>query len=92
MLGCRTAVGGDVYTNKVGTFGVASVSQTSGHQPKDWAGRGYFFNTVGTHVFVLDFGGYVSEVVYGSVTIAAPYDDVAEVGCYSGTRVGPLVG
>ena len=28
-----------------------------------------FFNTVGTHVFILDFGGYVSEVVRGSGTM-----------------------
>ena len=46
----------------------ATVPTTSGHQPKDWAGRGYFLNTVGTHVSILDFGGYVSEVVRGSGT------------------------
>ena len=48
----------------------------AGDCPKDqraptqglWAGRGYFFNTVGTHVSILDFGGYVSEVVRGSGT------------------------
>ena len=28
-----------------------------------------FFNTVGTHVFILDFGSYVSEVVCGSGTM-----------------------
>ena len=44
----------------------ATVPKTSGHQPKDWAGRGLFFNTVGTHVSILDFGGFVSEVVRGS--------------------------
>ena len=29
-----------------------------------------FFNAVGNHVFILDFGGYVSEVVRGSGTMA----------------------
>ena len=46
--------------------------KTSGHQPKDWAGRGYFFDTVGPHVFILDIGGYVSEVARGSGIITAP--------------------
>ena len=42
-------------------------------------------------MFILDFGGLVSEVVCGSGTITAPYDDVAEVYCYSGIRAWALV-
>ena len=40
-----------------------------GDQPKNWTGRRFLFNTVGTYEFVLDFGGYVSEVVRGSGTM-----------------------
>ena len=43
--------------------------RNGGHQPKNWTGRCYFFNTVGTHVFILDFGSYVFEVVRGSGTM-----------------------
>ena len=33
----------------------------------------------------------MSEVARGSGTITAPYDDVAEVDRYSGTRAGPIL-
>ena len=69
----------------------ATDPKTSGHQPKDWAGRGYFLTLSAPHVFILDFGGYVSEVTRGSGIIAAPYDDVAEVDRYGGTRAGPIL-
>ena len=39
--------------------------RTAGTNPKNWTGRRFFFNTVGDHVFTLDFGGCVSEVVCG---------------------------
>ena len=42
-------------------------------------------------MFNLEFGGLVPEVVCGSGTITAPYDDVTEVYCYSGIRAWALV-
>ena len=43
-------------------------------------------------MFILDLGGYVSEVARGSGIITAPFDDVAEVDRYSGTRAGLFFG
>ena len=40
----------------------------AGTNPRTGEAADSFFNTVGTHVSILDFGGYVSEVVRGSGT------------------------
>ena len=70
--------------------------KTGGHLPQGRPTQGLdrprlFFNAVGSYVFILDFGGSVSEVVCGSGTIPAPHNDVAEVNCCSGTRAWALV-
>ena len=50
--------------------------ELAGDRPKKWRAPTreldrppLFFNTVGTHEFILDFGGYMSEVAHGSGTM-----------------------
>ena len=50
--------------NRVGNPSRATVPRNGGLQPKDW--QGLFSNNVGFQESILDFGGYVSEVVCGS--------------------------
>ena len=52
-----------------GTAG--SIPRTGGHQPKDW--QAIFFNTVGFQESILDFGGYVFEVVCGGCILVGGY-------------------
>ena len=47
----------------------ATAPRNGGLQPENWTGHHSFLNTVGIHEFILDFGGYMSEVAHGSGTM-----------------------
>ena len=59
-------------TKRAGNPSRATVRRNGGLQPKDW--QALFFHSVGFQESILDFGGYVSEVVCGSCIL---------VGCMS---------